>query len=167
MHYKQRSKTYTMAKIRIKDVAQMAGVSPGTVDRVLHNRGNVSQESLKAVQKALGKMNYHSNIHVSAISLKKSYKIVVLIPQYSTGDYWEQITNGIELAMERYSGIEVDCIYCQYDQFDLFSARRAYSQIVGMEPNGVIIGPTFRQEAVALTQKLDAASIPYIYRLLH
>lgn len=152
-----------MAKNRIKDVAQMAGVSPGTVDRVLHNRGNVSQESLKAVQKALGKMNYHSNIHVSAISLKKSYKIVVVIPQYGTGDYWEQITVGIKLAMERYSGISIDCVYCQYDQFDLFSARRAYAKIVEMEPNGVIIGPTFRDEAVTLSKELDVASIPYIY----
>lgn len=29
-------------KIRIKDIAARAGVSVGTVDRVLHNRPNVS-----------------------------------------------------------------------------------------------------------------------------
>ena len=28
-------------KIRIKDIAKLANVSVGTVDRVLHNRGNV------------------------------------------------------------------------------------------------------------------------------
>jgi LacI family transcriptional regulator len=35
--------------IRIKDIAKLAGVSVGTVDRVIHNRGRVSQEALKKV----------------------------------------------------------------------------------------------------------------------
>ena len=32
-------------RIRIKDIAQMAGVSVGTVDRVLHSRSGVSESS--------------------------------------------------------------------------------------------------------------------------
>jgi transposase len=36
-------------KIRIKDIAKMANVSVGTVDRVIHNRGEVSEESFKKV----------------------------------------------------------------------------------------------------------------------
>lgn len=37
----------------IKDIARMAGVSAGTVDRVLHNRGDVSEKSKEKVQKVL------------------------------------------------------------------------------------------------------------------
>jgi len=33
--------------MRIKDIARAAGVSVGTVDRVLHNRGKVSEDALK------------------------------------------------------------------------------------------------------------------------
>ena len=40
-------------KIRIKDIARLAGVSPGTVDRVLHNRGNVSPSARKAIDAVL------------------------------------------------------------------------------------------------------------------
>jgi len=32
-------------KITIKDIAQLAGVSIGTVDRVIHNRGEVSDKT--------------------------------------------------------------------------------------------------------------------------
>ena len=33
------------SNIRIVDIAKMAGVSVGTVDRVIHNRGRVSEEN--------------------------------------------------------------------------------------------------------------------------
>ncbi len=74
-------------KVRIIDIAKMAGVSKGTVDRVLHNRGNVSEKARVAIEKVLEKVNYKPNIHVSAISLKRSYKIVVTTPEISLGAY--------------------------------------------------------------------------------
>ena len=42
----------------------MAGVSAGTVDRVLHNRGDVSRTSREKVQKVLDEIDYH-NIYSS------------------------------------------------------------------------------------------------------
>ena len=49
-------------KITIKDIAEIAGVSVGTVDRVLHNRANVSQSAREKVAKALKNMNYHPKV---------------------------------------------------------------------------------------------------------
>ena len=40
----------------------MAGVSAGTVDRVLHNRGDVSEKSKEKVQKVLDEINYQPNV---------------------------------------------------------------------------------------------------------
>ena len=40
-------------KIRIKDIALRAGVSVGTVDRVLHKRPNVSPKDLEKVENVL------------------------------------------------------------------------------------------------------------------
>ena len=42
------------SNIRIVDIAKMAGVSVGTVDRVIHNRGRVSEENRKKVQAFIG-----------------------------------------------------------------------------------------------------------------
>ena len=63
-------------KIRIKDIAKLAGVSTGTVDRVLHNRGNVSESARKAVEKVLEQVDYKPNIHISGMSLKKKYHML-------------------------------------------------------------------------------------------
>ena len=51
-------------RIRIKDIAKLAGVSAGTVDRVVHNRGNVSAKSREAVEKVLKEVNYAQHPHV-------------------------------------------------------------------------------------------------------
>ena len=42
----------------IKDVARLAGVSIGTVDRVVHNRGKVSAHNQQAVQSAIDSLGY-------------------------------------------------------------------------------------------------------------
>ena len=49
-------------RIRIKDIALRAGVSVGTVDRVLHNRSNVSKKAVVKVQEALKEMDYQPNM---------------------------------------------------------------------------------------------------------
>lgn len=40
-------------KTRIKDIAELAGVSIGTVDRVLHDRGEVSEKTRERVKSIL------------------------------------------------------------------------------------------------------------------
>ena len=42
-------------QLTIKQIAELAGVSVGTVDRVLHNRGRVSDEALAAIRLVLDK----------------------------------------------------------------------------------------------------------------
>lgn len=56
----------------IKDIARMAGVSAGTVDRVLHNRGDVSEKSKEKVQKVLDEINYQPNVFATDWPPKRS-----------------------------------------------------------------------------------------------
>lgn len=153
-----------MAKqIKIKDIAQMAGVSAGTVDRVLHNRGNVSPSSRKAVERVLADVEYRYNIHTSAVSLKKGYKIIITTPAAGPGEYWESVVEGFRHALAEYSDISIDCKYFFYNQFDVYSCRSAFSGIASEHPDAVIIGPTFISETVSLCNDLDKAGIPYAF----
>ena len=43
-------------KIRIKDIAQLANISPGTIDRVLHNRGEVKEETRNKILKIIDEL---------------------------------------------------------------------------------------------------------------
>lgn len=150
-------------KIRIKDIAQMAGVSTGTVDRVLHNRGNVSEDARKAVEKIIQQVDYKPNMHVSSLSLKRKYKIVVTTPQYSSGAYWESIHNGIKYALEEYENIKVEYHVLTYNQYDIYSCREIFERISSFEMDALIIGPTFKDETINLCTKMDKRKIPYIF----
>ena len=73
----------TMAeRIRIKDIAERAGVSVGTVDRVLHDRPNVSKPAREKVEQALKEMNYQPNMYASALAYNKAYTFCLLIPKH-------------------------------------------------------------------------------------
>ncbi|NJM25778.1 MAG: LacI family transcriptional regulator [Bacteroidia bacterium] len=74
--------------IRIKDIARLAGVSVGTVDRVLHNRGRVSEDALNKVMKILEEIDYKPNLIARTLGSNKIYKIAVLMPDPSRDPYW-------------------------------------------------------------------------------
>lgn len=150
-------------KIRIKDIAEMAGVSAGTVDRILHNRGNVSESARVSVEAVLKKVNYRPNIHITGLSLKRKYQVVITTPNVMGGEYWESIHFGIRHALEEFENIRIKCLIYTYNQYDIYSCREVYDQIAQIDADAVIIGTTFKEETVRLSKQLDEKEIPYIF----
>ncbi len=151
------------SKPRIKDIAELAGVSAGTVDRVLHGRGRVSEDSREAVEKALEELNYKPNLYLSSISIKKRFRIAVAIPECESGEYWEQVKAGIMRALKEYNSIDIDCQFFFYNQFDLFSCRKVFGKVAESRWDAVVLGPTFKDETLVLANVLDDNKIPYAF----
>jgi len=51
-----------MKKVTIKDIALIAGVSRGTVDRVINGRGNVSEDVAKKILKIANELGFEKNL---------------------------------------------------------------------------------------------------------
>lgn len=152
-----------MSRITINDVAKAAGVSKGTVDRVLHNRGEVSRRSREKVLRVIDEMGYRPNLNASLLASRKDRKIVAVIPEYSEGDFWSLTAKGLGQGAEaaaRY-GIETEVV-C-YDQYDVESFLDACRRVVEQEPSGVIVAPMFSAETLHFVKELAERSIPYIY----
>lgn len=85
----------------IKDIARMAGVTAGTVDRVLHNRGDVSPKSREKVQKVLDEIGYQQpNMFAIGLAAKKKYNFICVMPFYIEHDYWDSVATGINRAQK-------------------------------------------------------------------
>ena len=114
-------------KIRIKDIAERAGVSVGTVDRVLHERPNVSPKALAKVKKALEEMDYKPNRYASALAYNKSYTFFMLMPKHESEAYWQEIETGATEATERFRDFRVSKKVVCYNQLDI---TRKYTEIM-------------------------------------
>src|SRR4051812_8976075 len=83
--------------VTIRDVAQLAGVSPATVSKVMNNLPNVGDESRERVLDAIQKLNFRPN--VIARSLKNSRTLtLVLVTDYMYGIFPMHLMEGVEAA---------------------------------------------------------------------
>lgn len=147
---------------RIKDIALLAGVSTGTVDRILHNRGKVSEEARKRVEDVLKEIDYQPNLIARSLALKKSYHFVALIPAFQRGEYWERLSDGIKLAEKELFSYNIELQMIYFDQYDNASFDRIIPTIEEMDCQGVIIATLFEPSVRRLAERLDMALIPYV-----
>ena len=69
----------------------MAGVSIGTIDRVIHNRGEVAEKTRVKVQQYLKETNYSPNVMAQALKSKKRFHLVSLLPESSQeNSFWKK-----------------------------------------------------------------------------
>lgn len=150
-------------KITIFDVAECAGVSKGTVDRVLHNRGEVSKTSAEKVRKAIEELGYEPNLYASLLASKKARLIACLLPEVYPGEYWEKIRTGFEAGAESLAGLNVRTRIFSYDQYDPASFDAACSDVLASEPAGVVVAPLFKNGTINFVKQLRDRDIPYVY----
>lgn len=147
----------------IKDIALKAGVSRGTVDRVIHGRGNVTEDKRRKVQDIIDQMGFRPNEFASMIASGKSRKIVCLIPQSSTGDIWDITASGIHSVEDAVRQMGVSVSILTYNQYDIQSFNDTCSRLLASNPSGVVLAPMFRNATFQLVRQLAAKGIPYTY----
>lgn len=150
-------------RIRIKDIAEKAGVSPGTVDRVLHNRGHVAAGVREKVLRVVDELGYQPNLIASRLaSSARPVRIAVLAPDPSADPFWRQPFEGIQraaLAVEHY-GVQTSIYY--FNIFEPESFTRGAQKLLEDKPDGVVAPALFLPEATQLLDNCHDAQIPYV-----
>ena len=150
-------------KIKIKDIAEKAGVSQGTVDRVLHNRGNVSETSRKKVEEVLKHIDYIPNVYASALASKKTFLLLAVIPEYLPGDYWEKMEIGIAKAAHEVIDFRVSVEVIYYNQYVTESFCQIMERALKKSPDGILLTPSQKSVTHDFTCKLEQKKIPYVF----
>ncbi|MGE0079273.1 MAG: LacI family DNA-binding transcriptional regulator [Bacteroidales bacterium] len=150
-------------RIRIKDIASMANVSIGTVDRVLHNRGEVNEETRKKIQQIIEELGYMPNLLAKSLASKKQLSIAVIIPEFSNEHpYWENPLNGVTKANADLSDFNVSISSYKFNISDEATFIQKCQKVLDAKPNGVVLTPVFQESSILFIDKLNESGIPYI-----
>lgn len=150
-------------RVTVTEVAALAGVSKGTVDRVLHNRGEVSAESAEKVRRAVAELGFKPNLYASMLAAKRASVIAVILPRFKPGQYWSRINDGYRKVAAQVLPLNLKVCFFNFELNDEASFRHACSKVLEISPAGVAFSPVFRNESLNFVEELYKRGIPYVY----
>ena len=99
----------------IKEIAELAGVSEGTVDRVIHNRPGVARGTFERVNKLLVEFGYKTNPLARALAIQNDLQIAIIIPKASSlSGFWDLPLSGIKSYIGKNAQFKVSINFFQY-----------------------------------------------------
>ncbi len=143
----------------LKDVARLSGVSIGTVDRVIHNRGRVAESSRNAVLTAIETLHYHpSQIAQALVNRKSNLKIGVCIPLVEK-EFWNEACSGVQTATEQLRPFGVEVITDFIPSYKLVDFQRSVNFLLSQGASGLLLVPA--HDAGSCLDDLIPPGIPF------
>lgn len=150
--------------LSIKDIAKLAGVSRGTVDRVLNGRGEVNAETCQKVLNIMEEVHFTPNRLGKRLAIKKKELKFgcILYGHTDENPYFAEVVNAMkikEMELEEY-GIQLEIRHTGIDE--PLEVIRYMDEMKECGVNGLVISPI---NDMALIQKIDQlsdANIPIV-----
>lgn len=147
----------------IKMIAERAGVSIGTVDRVLHNRPYVKEDVRVRVLQVLEEMDYHPNRMASALATSGTPRRLALIqPDWVTDYVAGEMRAGAQRFLEEYRDYNVTLDIRTYPREDDAQCLRLIEKAVEAGAQAMALSVSDTAELRAALEDLAARSIPVV-----
>ncbi|MDP9076302.1 MAG: LacI family transcriptional regulator [Bacteroidota bacterium] len=148
--------------VRIKDIARKAGVSTGTVDRVIHDRGRVSEDVKERVLKILKELNYEPNLMARMLGSKKQYVLAALLPDHTYDAFWTAPKLGIEKAERNLKQYGVTVEQFVFNPHDPKDYVKMAARLTKRQPDGILLSPIYYNETLPFFEKWNEEKIPFV-----
>jgi LacI family transcriptional regulator len=154
----------SLKKTRIKDIARLAGVSIGTVDRVIHKRGEVAEETRLKIHRILKETNYSPNVIAQVLKSKKRYNLVSLLPEGTeSNSYWQKHIVGIRKALLELDVFPLTLSEVYFDMQSEVDFQKKTTEVLNLKPNGVLLAPIYKSESITFCKDLALQKIPFVF----
>ena len=149
--------------ITMKEIAALAGVSRGTVDRVINNRGSVNPETEQRVRSIIEALNYQPNKAALALAAQKKRILigVVLFSANHGNPFFRDVLAGARHQEKKLAAYGCR-ILLRETAFDPQAQIEAISQLEAEGIRGLVISPCNDPNLAAKLNSLREAGIPVI-----
>ena len=148
--------------VTIKQIAERAGVSRGTVDRALNGRGRIAPQRAEQILKLAAEMGYVPKTHGKGRAARRRIRIGV-VTQLAHSSFMLEVNRGIRRAAEelRYRGGEV--ILKEGPSVDEAEQLRAIEELEAQGIGGLAIMPVECERVrKKLNDLIDAKGVPVV-----
>ncbi|PVB59434.1 LacI family DNA-binding transcriptional regulator [Labrenzia sp. 011] len=150
-----------MRRVTIHDVAEAAGVSLATVDRVLNGRPGVRKNTIQKVKQAAEALNYKPDVFAAGLAKKRLYRFHFLLPN-GPNAFMEDLTREALSHAQTMSG---ERMHVHVEPIDAFDGHRVAGTLALIERavcDGVaVVAPAFPEVRAAI-DRLQDRGVPVV-----
>ena len=146
----------------IKMIAEKAGVSIGTVDRVLHDRPYVKAEVRMRILQVMEELDYRPNRMASALAMSGTPRHLTVIQPAWTGYVLEEMTAGVARFREKRRDYNVSVSIAEYPKRDVQTCLQKIDEAVRNGAQAIALCSADCQEMRVKLAELAERKIPVV-----
>ena len=127
-----------MLRPTINDLADEAGVSLATVDRVLNSRPGVRQVTVDKVHHAIEKIGFVRDPFAASLARKRDFKVIAFVPK-GDGQFLTEICAAVRKTAKAAAADRVDLVLQQFEGDDPHALAVPLDMIHSDTVDGVVI----------------------------
>lgn len=139
--------------VRLKDIAEKAGVTIPSVSKALNNSPEISEETTRLIKKVADELGYESR----PMNKKRNYVVGVIVPEVSS-HYYAQLLTSIGQALKKQG-------YTMLTMMTFFRAENdkpVVEQLCRYKPDGIIVS-CYHQMSKQIYDIIKNSGIPVLY----
>ncbi|MDR2072676.1 MAG: LacI family DNA-binding transcriptional regulator [Spirochaetaceae bacterium] len=148
----------------IKEIAVLAGVSAGTVDRVIYRRGRVSAETKKKIEAIIERYQFTPNPIARRLKRNRAYRFCAFLPrQDQDAGYWGQVLEGIREGVTQIAPLGIETEIIEFDRYSIRGFHRASASLLSKRPEGILLSPIMPDKIKGFITKIQDSEIPCVF----
>lgn len=149
-------------KVTLKQIADIAGVSRGTVDRAIHNREGVNPQVRERILTVARSLGYTPNIAGKQLSARKlQLKLGMILPPRKRG-FWEDVYQGLDAVRAELSEYGVTVLCRPYEKYSAASQLALMDQLLDEGISGLAIAAVNDPAIQRQVNSLMESGIPVV-----